>query len=657
MKRRKFIQIAGASAASFSIPGALALGRAADQTFELGREGWRLGVSPQGEIVSFTDGRLELVNRRLGDNRPRVVVGRYDEYACERPAEARRTSTGLLFLYRFAGRHNFSVEYELALTGAGPNLAALRQRVAIEAQAKIAESVRLIVPCTIQLPFKNRQVFLPLKNGIGRRKAIQGLENADEYAYDAAGAYKSLGKPQPLAVPLVDESADASPLRLAHATDPFFSSYFYLPYAETAGEFNCIYSGQVGVQKEERTVYTAPHRAGAKGAMEAFYQTALAAVKPGPDWLHDVAMVDFDYLSKNGRGWFRDIDALEKLIAPRDRGKVFLAMHGWYDLVGQYAFDWRQGAFLKQWTAFPSARLPRVQRLGDGPKSSNGYVWKKQPVAAMRPVPMSLKDMHRRIRYAKDKGFRVGIYYADGTNSCEGATLTYDPSKVLHWGGWQGPDTRGKSFAQNPLHPQVREFYLKYIQGLLEEYGKEVDGFIWDETFVVRPKDLGPAAAPGYASRGMMTLVQQVAAEVARSSPELALLASDDTGLSRRFEENVPYALAAHGTYQDSGCNPVAWPYGLFPNFRNVLWSCNWAPVTRLRYSRYGVETFDVPAPISNGPFGDDIGIGDMSPDQQKNTMDLFNQRKDKPMEIGWIDEGPWQPKYQGRAVGFKWDL
>ena len=76
------------------------------------------------------------------------------------------------------------------------------------------------------------------------------------------------------------------------------------------------------------------------------------------------------------------------------------------------------------------------------------------------------------------------------------------------------PDTKGRAYAQNPLHPEVREFYLRYIQALLEEFGKEVDGFIWDETCSVR-NDNAPLAIPGYPSRAMMTLVKEVAAKVA----------------------------------------------------------------------------------------------------------------------------------------------
>jgi hypothetical protein len=123
------------------------------------------------------------------------------------------------------------------------------------------------------------------------------------------------------------------------------------------------------------------------------------------------------------------------------------------------------------------------------------------------------------------------------------------------------------------------------------------------------------------------------------------------------FEEAAPYALVTHGTYQDSWCTPVGWSYGLLPNYRNVLWSCNWAPITRFDYSRYAVETFNVPVPISNGASGDDIGIGEMTAEQQKKIIALFNQRKERRMDIGWIEEEPWNPQYQGKEVKFKRNL
>src|ERR1017187_823320 len=549
--------LVGASGASLTAPSFSFLGSSADATESLEKNGWRLQVTPAGDMVSFTDGNLELINRRLGDNRPAVVGGGTRQYLCERPNVSRRDGSRLVFRYDFSGSDNFSVNYELELTDLPQGMAALKQKVGIEAPKKINEGVTLTLPQNVQLPLANRKVFLPLKNGIGRRKPILGYECENEYVYAMAGGYETMGKPHMLAIPMVDEYADQTDLRLTHSTDPYMSTYFYLAHGEKAGKFNCAYLAEVGVEKEERVVYAGLHRGDEKAAMEVFYATSLGEVKAGPDWQHEVAMVDYDYFSKNGEGWFRDIDALTKLIAPPDRSKVFLALHGWYGYIGQYAFDWRKGEFLKEWIAFPNALDPHFQSLADPPYfGPEGYNWQKNSIKATRSVPMSLTDMHRRIHYAKDKGFRVGIYYADGTNASDGVKEIYDPSKVLHWGGWEGPDTKGKTYAQNPLHPEVREFFVKYIRALLDEYGKEVDGFVWDEPYTVGPSDLGPEVAPGYASRGMMTLMKEVAAEVAQFSPNLAFFSSDDIGTSDMFEKAAPYALVTHGTYQDSWCTP-----------------------------------------------------------------------------------------------------
>ena len=77
-------------------------------------------------------------------------------------------------------------------------------------------------------------------------------------------------------------------------------------------------------------------------------------------------MVDYDYLSKNGRGWFADIDKLTELVKVEDRPKVLLVLHGWYDLIGRYTFEPKTHSFRKTWTAFPNARSSKVQSLGLG---------------------------------------------------------------------------------------------------------------------------------------------------------------------------------------------------------------------------------------------------------------------------------------------------
>ena len=43
-----------------------------------------------------------------------------------------------------------------------------------------------------------------------------------------------------------------------------------------------------------------------------------------------------------------------------------------------------------------------------------------------------------------------------------------------------------------------------------------------------------------------------------------------------------------------------------------------------------------------------------MKPEQQRKILDLFDKCKRERMEIGWIIEEPWQPRYQGKEVEFQ---
>ena len=123
-----------------------------------------------------------------------------------------------------------------------------------------------------------------------------------------------------------------------------------------------------------------------------------------------------------------------------------------------------------------------------------------------------------------------------------------------------------------------------------------------------------------------MTLVKEIAATVA-AYPELALLTSDCSGVAEDLHV-PPFALMAHGTYQDTHCRPEAWPYGLFPNFRNTVWSCNWASVSNLQFMKFAVDHFDTPVSIGNGSFGDDIGFADLTAEQAGQIVEMFNRRK-----------------------------
>lgn len=644
--RREFIPLAASVLASTTSVTASFASVTSEPQSKLRVQGWQVALTSSGNIASFRRDQFELLNRRLPNCGLQITFNGKATNVCEHPVHSYQKSSASVFEFQFHDPYTLTVRLEIELHDLDHDGIALQQRVVLISEKPIHEQILVQLPQVLQLPHQARKVFLPMKNGIGKTKEIRGLANEDDYVYELSGSCGG-ERPQLLAVPMVQESSDASEWKLTHCTDPLFTSLFRLPFGDQIGQVQWIYPPYPGLPagEEVRTIYTIVHNQGPEGAMCAFYRTALADVKPGPDWLHDVAMVNYDYLSKNGRGWFADINKLTDLIKPNDRPKVLLALHGWYDLVGSYTFERKAHSFKRTWTAFPNARSSRVQSLGfelrntcmPGLRGTPGYSWPRKSVEALEPVSMSVYDLHRRIRYAKSRGFRVVLYFADGVNACNSLKDIYAPDKVLRWGGWEGPDTSGKVYAQNPIHPEVRAFYVGYVNALLQEYGKELDGFVWDETYTIAPGEIGSAAMPGYADRALMTLMKEVASAVA-SHPNMAFLSSDNIGFEDQIR-NAPYSLMAHGTYQDSQCRPEAWPYALFPNFRNTFWSCNWGAVSNFEFMKFGVDTFDTPVSISNGAFGDDIGISEMNASQVKRVMDLFEVRRQRNMRVGWIND------------------
>jgi len=151
----------------------------------------------------------------------------------------------------------------------------------------------------------------------------------------------------------------------------------------------------------------------------------------------------------------------------------------------------------------------------------------------------------------------------------------------------------------------------------------------------------------------MMRLVREVTALVddynRRHRRQIALLTSDCLGAVYGDEFKAPYALVAHGTYQDSWCQPRAWSYGIFPNYRNVLWSCCWWPVTKWHWVEFGVREYQTPISLSNG-WGNDQGFSETNPAQQARVLALFNWRKHRPTHLHWFTHLPAEPQ-QVRAL------
>jgi hypothetical protein len=539
----------------------------------------------------------------------------------EKPAGVKQADSECTFVYQLSTTPAVTVHFAIQLRRGKENAVVLSREVTVESREKLAEDL------TVKLPLWPSLVgdcWLPLFNGTA------GTLGTQPAAYAFAGALPADGVR--LSIPMISTTAAGISPRVTMVTDPYYSTLW------TRDSVEWKYPKQVGLENgsEKRTVVTVFHSGTPEDAVGAFFAEALAEVPVGPRWLHEIAMVDYDYMSKGGKGWFADIDALAAAVPRSDRSKVFLCLHGWYDWVGRYCFDAKTGKFDDHWTAFGNYARFKDKKL------STVLGGEKLDVSFTKcvPVELTMADLHQRLAYAKSRGFRVGLYFADGLNS--GKDLAnFSPRNVLKWGGWQGPDTPGRSYCMNPLVPEVRQFYLAYTDALLREFGQEIDALVWDETFMVTAGSLGTSEMPGYADRAMMRLVRGVAERVEKTNQgdnrQLALLTSDCLG---KLGGRTPNALMGHGTYQDSACLPNEWSYGIFPNYRNVMWSCCWYPIHKWGWIDFAVHKCHAPVAISNG-YGDQTGFAEMSPEMQKKVIGLFQWRKANPAPLKFFTELP----------------
>ncbi|MGA2656378.1 MAG: hypothetical protein ABSH34_02560 [Verrucomicrobiota bacterium] len=546
-----------------------------------------------------------------------------------RPAAVTRQEGGLSFTYRWPEEPKIEVIVRHRWSRRARAWTWTRE-LEIRSEARLASD--LTVSLESGLGALPADTWLPLIDGVG---AALGTNQTAAYRFAGAlpkpGALLALPM---LSVPAQPSSSRRRPGRLLLAADPYFSVLF----TPTALEWT--YPAQAGLENgcERRTIAISSHEGSPEQALDCFFRTVLADVPPGPRWLHDIALVDYDYMSDEGRGWFGDIDALTAALPKGDRHKVFLCLHGWYDFLGRYCFDSQARKFDSEWTAFSNYEAAKkAAAFGEieGDRVELGF-------ANCKPVKMSLNEVHLRLNYARSRGFRAGLYFADGMNAGDGLA-GFDTNCVLRWGGWQGPDSKGRSYIQNPLHPKVGAFYLDYTRALLAEFGPDIDALNWDETFHIPPGQLGSEGAPGYADRAMMRLARELSRLVEdynrQHKRQIAFLTSDCQGAFGQ-ELKAPYALVAHGTFQDSWCKPQAWSYGIFSNYRNVLWSCCWWPLTKWGWIDFAVRQYQAPVSLSNG-WGNDKGLSEMTGQERARALALFNWRKDKPTKLKWFDQLP----------------
>jgi hypothetical protein len=440
-----------------------------------------------------------------------------------------------------------------------------------------------------------RQMGLPERNGVFKIWPVTP-ECGGAGKFELGRAAKGPLPCSTLGMPVVGLIFGENEPQLAVSADPYCGSYFQVQGRRVL--VRTTYTGSlVPVTHEERTIALEFHRGGVDGTCRAFYRT-IPEIAEGAPWTQGIHLVYYDYLSEKGAGWFKDLQTLADKIPPRHRGHVALCLHGWYDYFQQYAYDHKTGNLLKEWTAFPGTFK----------------------------VPMSLEEMHRRMKFAKELGFRVLLYFSDGTNSDSGApafckeyVLKDKAGKTFR--GWKGPDSLGQPWKMDPSVPGLRDWYRGYMKALLTEYATSVDGFVWDETFYI-PTDFisYPDGQPAYVDRAMMSLVgelTQMTQSCRKQNPDLVFLASDLGATS--------YALVANGTYQDSAMEERHWGPSMFANYRNCLWSCNWYPLRHAKQNEIAAEKYGIAQALSNG-WEDNCGPSRMRSELLDAVLQRFNK-------------------------------
>ncbi len=206
------------------------------------------------------------------------------------------------------------------------NHAVLQHVLELSSTKKLEQDLTIYFPINTLDHFD--KVLMPLKSGI--------IYQSDNVNDTKIASYPCAGKPEKyandIALPMI--VCIAGKQGTAEMTDPYFTSLY------DKGVIGWTYPKEVGPEDliERRTIIEAEGVSDLDEGMSMYYQTILKEVPAGPAWMKDIAMISYDYMSDNGKGWFRDIDTLSTLVPLADRKKVALCLHGWYDIVGRYCF-------------------------------------------------------------------------------------------------------------------------------------------------------------------------------------------------------------------------------------------------------------------------------------------------------------------------------
>ena len=191
---------------------------------------------------------------------------------------------------------NIGIEVSISYQSSKENRNIICRKVSIRSEAKLTDNI------TVRLPLMQSGIkafTFPAKNGTLKKDKFNDTFKA---SYQCAGVnYDYLNN---LAFPMVSFSKANSNYIIA--ADLYFSTAFNSNFIEWT------YPKEIGIADaiETRSIYNIPYKGNFDEAVNLYYKHVLGDVPPGPAWTHEIAMVNYDYMSDSAIGWYRDIDSL-----------------------------------------------------------------------------------------------------------------------------------------------------------------------------------------------------------------------------------------------------------------------------------------------------------------------------------------------------------
>jgi hypothetical protein len=304
-----------------------------------------------------------------------------------------------------------------------------------------------------------------------------------------------------LLAPVVDVSHSQQPWRVAMFGTSLEPACFQAVVKEGDGVWRMGRCVQLD-PGQQRTIrgYLYVHRGDASEAWAAFRRYGHHEEFPPVDWLQEVRVHYYDFLSAADPSGRRG-DGYDADLARFGPFHVGLAtQHGYYPAIGDYLHPDR-----KRWRAMVSDRGGAAT--------------------------MSLETMKARVQATRRAGAHPAVYlhmslFDDGSALYDRLkdSIVVNPAGQLTGFGWQGPDTAKRTWKMSVASPAWRDHLLQQSQWIMELL--DPDAIVMDETFASLGYDHHPQRQ-GPLSAGGIELIRKMRALVRSFGHNKAFLTSD----------------------------------------------------------------------------------------------------------------------------------